>query len=172
MKRIFLYILFAAIAAVSCEETEKPTTASGITLRVDKDVIKCDGTDAATFTVITDEGEVVTEGVTFYSGMEEVEMPGFKFTTAKEGEYSFWASYKTFDTSKFPVTIKAITTTAPEVAADPKPNSTSFVRRVLLTQFTGTQCGYCRCNIFRTLHAALNLKGSDTHFTQFLHMLH
>lgn len=145
MKRILLYtfLTLASVLVVSCEQTEEPTTATGITLKVDKDVIKCDGTDAATFTVITDEGEVVTDGVTFYSGMEEVEMPGFKFTTAKEGEYSFWASYKTFDTSKFPVTIKAITTTAPEVAADPKPNSTSFVRRVLLTQFTGTQCGYC-----------------------------
>lgn len=159
MKRIHLYafLMLASVIAISCEQTEKPTTATGITLKVDKDVIKCDGTDAATFTVITDEGEVVTDGVKFYSGMEEVEMPGFKFTTAKEGEYSFWASYKTFDTSKFPVTIKAITTTVPEVevAADPKPNSTSFVRRVMLTQFTGTQCGFCP-GIVNWLHVLRN----------------
>ena len=38
----------ASVIAVSCEQTEKPTTATGITLKVDKDVIKCDGTDAAT----------------------------------------------------------------------------------------------------------------------------
>lgn len=143
MKRIISYAfaLIGALALSSCTEENKPTTANGIELKVDKDVIKCDGSDAATFTVVTNEGEVVTEGVTFYSGMEEVSMDNFKFTTSATGEYSFWASYKTFNSNS--VTIKAINTTAPDVVADPKPNSTSFVRRVFLTQFTGTQCGYC-----------------------------
>lgn len=143
MKRILSYALAvaASLSVVSCTEDDTPTTANGIMLKVDKDVIKCDGIDAATFTVVTDEGKVVTEGITFYSGMEEVAMAGSKFTATTAGEYTFWASYKTFNSNS--VTIKAANTTAPDVVADPKPNSTSFVRRVFLTQFTGTRCGYC-----------------------------
>lgn len=143
MKRIVSYIfaLAAVMSLASCTENDDPTTAKGIVLKVDKDVIKCDGSDVATFTVLTDEGKVVTEGITFYSGMEEVAMSGSKFTASVAGEYTFWASYKTFNSNS--VTIKAINTTAPDVVADPKPNSTSFVRRVFLTQFTGTRCGYC-----------------------------
>lgn len=143
MKRILSYAfaIAAALSIVSCTEEETPITANGIILKVDKDVIKCDGSDAATFTVVTDGGEVIKDGITFYSGMEEVAITGSKFTASTAGEYSFWASYKTFNSNS--VTIKAINTTAPDVVADPKPNSTSFVRRVFLTQFTGTQCGYC-----------------------------
>lgn len=143
MKRIVSYVfaLAAVMSVASCTENDDPTTANGIVLKVDKDVIKCDGSDVATFTVLTDEGKVVTEGITFYSGMEEVAMSGSKFTASVAGEYTFWASYKTFNSNS--VTIKAINTTAPDVVADPKPNSTSFVRRVFLTQFTGTRCGYC-----------------------------
>ena len=155
MKKIISLAMmaFAAVAAVSCGEDDKPTTANGIVLKVDKDVIKCDGSDVATFTVVTDEGEVVKDGVKFYSGMEEVDIEGFRFSTTKAGEHSFWASYKTFNSNS--VLIKAINTVAPEVATDPKPNSTSFVRRVMLTQFTGTQCGFCP-GIVNWLHVLRN----------------
>jgi hypothetical protein len=160
MKKIISLAMmaFAAVAAVSCGEDDKPTTANGIVLKVDKDVIKCDGSDVATFTVVTDEGEVVKDGVKFYSGMEEVDIEGFRFSTTKAGEHSFWASYKTFNSNS--VLIKAINTVAPEVATDPKPGSTSFVRRVFLVQFTGTGCGYCpgMTNWLNTLRNDLGMK--------------
>ena len=148
MKKIISLAMmaFAAVAAVSCGEDDKPTTANGIVLKVDKDVIKCDGSDVATFTVVTDEGEVVKDGVKFYSGMEEVDIEGFRFSTTKAGEHSFWASYKTFNSNS--VLIKAINTVAPEVATDPKPGSTSFVRRVFINQFTGTGCGFCPSMVY------------------------
>lgn len=118
------------------------TETTGITLRADRDVIKCDGTDAATFSVIDSKGNIIKEGVTFFdSNYNEVTLENFKFSTKEEGEYSFWAAYKT-DNSGI-VTIKAINADIPEAVADPNPSGSSFVRRVFLAQFTGTQCGYC-----------------------------
>lgn len=143
-------LLAAAVMLISCLEDNKedtPTTATGITLKCDKDVIKCDGNDVATLTVITDGGDIVKEGVTFFDGdMNEVSITDFKFSTSKEGTYTLWANYKTFNSKQ--ITIRAINADIPSVAADPKPSSTSFVKKVFLSQFTGTGCGYCPSMIY------------------------
>jgi hypothetical protein len=147
MKKIlsFASLLAAAVMLISCLEDnkeDKPTTATGITLKCDKDVIKCDGNDVATLTVITDGGDIVKEDVTFFDGdMNEISVTDFKFTTSKEGTYTIWANYKTFNSKQ--ITIKAINADIPSVAADPKPGSTSFAKKVFISQFTGTGCGYC-----------------------------
>ena len=41
------------------------------------------------------------------------------------------------------VSVTAIGFPVPELPEDPDPENTSFSRKVLLTQFTGTGCGYC-----------------------------
>ena len=151
MKRILSLtsLLAAAVmfSSFSCEKNSEPTIADGIILTVDKDVIKCDGQDVAKFTVKTDEGDIVTEGVTFFdAAMNEVNIRDFKFSTTEAGEYTFWANYKTFNSGQ--ITVKAINASAPEVVADPKPNSTSFKRRVLISQFTGTGCGFCPSMVY------------------------
>jgi hypothetical protein len=103
---------------------------------------------------------VIKEGVTFFDGdMNELDIKNYKFTTSTAGEYTFWAAYKTFNSAQ--VTIKAINASAPAVAADPKPNSTSFVRRVFISQFTGTGCGFCPSMVYimKNAFAKNNLEG-------------
>lgn len=118
------------------------TTIESVTLSSDRNVIKCDGTDGATFSLVADDGTVITEGIEFFdNNMNAVTLKNGKFTAEKAGEYTFWAAYKTFNSNQ--ITIKAINADIPAPAADPKPAETSFVKRVLLTQFTGTGCGFC-----------------------------
>lgn len=151
MKRFLKYasLLVAAVMFISCDETgsDTPTTANGIILSVDKDLIKSDGTDIATFTVLTDNGEQIKDEVTFFNeNFEEIQIDNFKFSTDKPGEYKFWAAYKTFNSET--VTIKAINASAPEVAPDSEPSNTSFARKMFITQFTGTNCGFCPSMIY------------------------
>ena len=163
MNKIFSIasLLAAAVMLTSCgTENTDPITTEGIVLTVDKDVIKCDGNDIATFTVKSAEGEVIKSGVTFYDEKDnEIDIKDFKFTADKAGEYTFWASYMTAISSQ--VTIRAINANAPTIAADPKPNSTSFVRRVFISQFTGTGCGFCPSMVYimKTAFEENNLDG-------------
>ena len=169
MKKIlsFTWLLFAAamFTAFSCEggddpiepvDPENPTTIKSITLKCDKDVIKCDGKDASTLTVVADDGTVLKEGVTFYNGETEITVSDFKFKTSKDGTYAVWAAYKTFNSQQ--VSIMAINADVPSAATDPKPSSTSFARKVFITQFTGTGCGYCPAMVY-TMKGALAKEG-------------
>ena len=151
MKKIlsFASLLAAAVMLISCEETQSdtPINATGISLKCDKDVIKCDGSDYSALEVVTDDGTVIKEGVTFFDAeMNEVSIPDFKFQTNKEGTYTLWAAYKTFNSAQ--ITIKAIKADVPATVADPNPSSTSFVRRIFISQFTGTGCGYCPSMVY------------------------
>ena len=105
-------------------------------------VIQANGEDAVQFTVLSD-GEPVSEGVRFYDGStnRQIDLPDLRFTTTETGTYYFWAAYGTSQTDI--VTVTAIGFPVPELPEDPEPDNTSFARRVLLTQFTGTGCGYC-----------------------------
>lgn len=105
-------------------------------------VIQANGEDAVQFTVLSD-GEPVSEGVRFYDGStnKQIDLPDLRFTTTDTGTYYFWAAYGTSQTDI--VTVTAIGFPVPELPEDPEPENTSFARRVLLTQFTGTGCGYC-----------------------------
>ena len=161
MKKIFRYASLLAAAVMlfaSCGDPDsgqiggdEPEIEEGdLVIDVDKLIIRADGTDASTFTVKIGD-KVLTEGVTFYDGDNKpVDLgPSFKFTTTEAGEYSFWANYKTFNSNT--VTITSVVTEVPETPADPKPENTSFVRRVLVTKFTGQQCQYCP-NATASLH--------------------
>lgn len=117
------------------------TPSGDLVLNASKTIIQANGDDAAVFEVLYN-GEPVTDGVTIYDDDNNVvDLPSLTFTTTETGTYSFWAAYGTSFTET--VTVTAIGFAVPELPDDPQPESTSFARKVLLTQFTGTGCGYC-----------------------------
>ena len=155
MKKIFRYasllsaavMLFASCGEKPINDDDPPVGPeipedSELILEVDKLIIRANGEDAATLKV-TFNGKELTEGVTIFDGNNDVVDlgPSFKFTTAEAGEYTFWANYKTFNSNV--VSVTSVLTDVPETPADPNPESTSFVRRVLITKFTGQECQYC-----------------------------
>lgn len=120
----------------------------GLVLSVDKLFIYNNGgADAdgiATFTV-TYNGEDVTAESTIFKGEDEA-LDGNTFTsTAEEAcSFRFWASYG-IEYTKSDILLNVVLTPpdAPAAPEDTYPDKTNFVRRILLTQFTGTGCGYC-----------------------------
>lgn len=152
MKNVFRFASLLAAAVMLFASCGDPDSGQGgddpvieegdLVLDVDKLIIRGDGVDAATFTVKIGD-KVLTEGVTFYgSDNKPVDLgPSFKFTVTEAGEFSFWANYKTFNSNT--VTVTSVMTDVPETPEDPKPESTSFVRRVLITKFTGQECQFC-----------------------------
>ena len=166
MKKISIAsLLCAAVMCFSCGEAPNgETTINNVTLSSDRNVIKCDGIDASTLILIDDEGKVVTDGIEFYdNNMNAVTLKNGKFTADEAGEYTIWAAYKTFNSNQ--ITIKAFNADIPAPAADPKPAETSFVKRVLLTQFTGTGCGFCpgMVNWLNLMRADEAIKESTVH---------
>ena len=121
---------------------DTPVTEGKLTLEVDKLIIQSNGADAATLTVKFND-EVITEDVIIFDGKNKPMDLGsdFKFTATETGEYTFYANYKTFISNT--VTVTAVSTEVPETPEDLQPSNTSFVRRVLLTKFTGQQCPAC-----------------------------
>lgn len=164
--RLFASLLLPAVMLISCNKDtgnantgtgETPSTAKSITLNVDKDLIKSDGSDVATFTVFTDTGEQIKDEVLFFNeNGEPLEIENFKFSTDKQGEYKFWAAHKTFNSQT--VTIRAINATAPDVVTDPQPSNTSFARKMFIIQFTGTNCGFCPSMMY-IMNGAFNTTG-------------
>lgn len=148
MKMIRHILLFATgIAALcSCSGTgdggSSTPDVKSLVLQTSTTVIEADGTDAVQFTVLAD-GVPVTEDVRFYDGAtnQPLDLSSWQFSTTTPGRYYFWAAYGTAHTQI--VTINAVDFELPELPDDPAPDSTSFTRRVLLTQFTGTGCGWC-----------------------------
>ena len=137
-------LLMSALMLVSCEETEGEVSMdAGFFVSVDKNVISSNGEDFVTFKAHLD-GNDVTSGTVFYtvSGDKYVQMTSNVFSTAEAGDYSFMASYGTFNTND-PVVVSAINATIPAAAVDADPSNTSFVHRSFLNQYTGTGCPYC-----------------------------
>lgn len=123
-------------------EPDQPVSGT-LTLTADKQIIQAASDDAAILTVKLDD-KVITEDVIFHdskNGDAVIEIKDFKFQPAATGEYSLWAEYKTLMTGN--VNITAVSTPVPDTPEDPQPSNISFVRRVLLTLFTGSECGYC-----------------------------
>ncbi len=159
MKNIFKFasLLMAAAMLFACSGQDPDDNGDDITgdklvLTADKSIIQTFGGDFATLTVTLGE-EVITEDVTFFDGNNKViEIPDFKFSTTKSGEYQIIASYGTYISE--PITITAISVEIPATPADPKPGSTDFKARVLVSQFTTTGCGPC-AGMKGLLHSAL-----------------
>ena len=121
---------------------DTPVTEGKLTLEVDKLIIQSNGEDPSTL-IVKFNDEVITEDVIIFDGKNKPMDLGsdFKFTATETGEYTFYANYKTFISNT--VTVTAVSTEVPETPEDLQPSNTSFVRRVLLTKFTGQQCPAC-----------------------------
>lgn len=65
------------------------------------------------------------------------------YTSAEPIVFNFWAMYGTNSTIETPTKITVVDFDIPQRPTDPQPSSTSFRRRALVTQFTGTWCGNC-----------------------------
>ena len=146
MKSIIKYasLLSAAVMLISCHGQSGDSGSTGdkkLEITSDKTFVQTFGGDYATITVTLD-GKVLTEGVTFFDSKNNpIEIADGKFSTSVVGEHSIWANYQTYNTDL--ITIRAVDVEIPETPVDPKPESTSFKTRVLLTEFTTTGCAYC-----------------------------
>lgn len=150
MKNIFKIasLLSAAVMLFACEPVNSDGGTTGeLRMVSDKDVIQANGTDASTITVMLGDKDVTSESTIYNEFEEQVAVDG-KFTTTKVGEHRLYAEYGTLttykknDSNSYHV-IKAINVAVPAVVADAQPESTNFVHRAFLTQYTGTNCGYC-----------------------------
>lgn len=149
MMRLLKYasLLFAAAMLSSCGDPADPDnpdqTSGDLVLTVDKQIIQSNGNDAATLTVTLD-GKAVTSDVIFHDSRNNdavIEIKDFRFTTLQQSEYGIWAEYRTYISNE--VKITSFNAEIPTTPSDPNPSKTSFVRRSLLTQFTGTGCVNC-----------------------------
>ena len=143
----FFALAGVVISSAACQLTkdsvtpDKPSADGDLVLSADKYIITADGVDGAVITVKIGDEEIL-EGVTFYStDNKKMDIPNMYFQAETPAQYSFWASYKT-KVSK-PITITAISARVPELPEDSAPQSYDFTRKLLLTQFTGTGCGWC-----------------------------
>lgn len=170
MKKLFKYasLLSAAVMLLaSCGTPASDSNNDGNTdtplpdlplegeliLKVDKQIITSNGTDASVLTAMFNDVNV-TDEVVFYDGKNKVvSLDGARFVTETDGTYSFWAKYKTFTSNT--VTITAVPTAVPSTPSDPKPSSTSFAKRVLLTKITGAGCVACP-NVTLAIHNILD----------------
>jgi hypothetical protein len=157
MNRIIKYasLLMAAVMLISCGGTvdngDGSTGKKVLKLTADKTIIQTFGGDYATLTLTLD-GQPVTEDVTFFDGKNNIiEISDFKFATDKAGEYEIWANYGTYNSEK--ILIRAISVDIPPTPTDPKPESTAFKVRTLVSEFTTLGCSYCP-NMKLMLHKA------------------
>lgn len=141
---------------VTAKAAEQSGDGSGLTMEVDNTVIPIN-TGRATFT-IKFNGKVVESGYKIYINNSsnptslqttEVTIDGKKykqpyFESKTTGTYSFYVTYNITESTKDkPISVQVINDAIPDRAEDSNPSSTSFKRRAMVMQFTGTNCGYC-----------------------------
>lgn len=161
----FLTFAIVSMLLLSCDGMDAPSTGDGpdtppvedvkvpvLTLDADTFYIKADGNDKSTFVVRLD-GETLTEGYTISRivGGAPEEYDSDSWSASDEGEASFVATYTlpaedgaepvVLETPR--IVVKAVSYDVPATAYDPQPANLDFVRRILLTQFTGTECVSC-----------------------------
>ena len=136
-KLVAFALLFVALGFTACEkkliEGEPVLTAS-------TNLILANGEESMTMKV-TVNGEDVTEDARFF--INDLLHNGNTFATSKSGNYAFYAEYNNQRTNI--IVVKAVSTSLyGELPADSNPEQFSdFAHKVLLTQGTGTWCGYC-----------------------------
>ena len=121
--------------------------ATGLTMTVDNTIIQVNE-GRATFT-IKYNGKAVTSGYKIYKNGVETSLPTDAnknpyFESKTTGTYSFYVTYNiTESTKNNPVIVQVNNDAIPDRAEDPNPTSTSFKRRAMVMQYTGTNCGFC-----------------------------
>ena len=132
---------------VTAKAAEQSGDASGLTMEVDNTVIPIN-TGRATFT-IKFNGKAVESGYKIYKNGTETKLPTDAnkkpyFESKDTGTFTFYVTYNiTESTKNKPISVQVINDAIPDRAEDPNPTSTSFKRRAMVMQFTGTDCGYC-----------------------------
>ena len=126
---------------------------SGLVMTVDNTIIQVNK-GRATFT-IKFNGKVVESNYKIRVNGTETTLPKTDVTidgkTYKQpyfeskttGTFSFSATYNISESTKEAITVQVNNDAIPDRAEDPNPPSTSFKRRALVMQYTGTACGYC-----------------------------
>lgn len=153
---------------VTAKAAEQSGDTSGLTMEVDNTIIPIN-TGRATFT-IKFNGKVVESGYKIYKNGTETKLPTDAnkkpyFESKDTGTFTFYVTYNiTESTKNKPISIQVINDAIPDRAEDPNPTSTSFKRRALVMQYTGTQCGYCPYMIrpLETLAADADYKNKFT----------
>jgi hypothetical protein len=137
-------LLVGALSFVGCEPVDNNGNdgKKSLILVADKTTIYDNGIDGATFTLYYD-GMILTEGYDLYIGEGDEMVAGNKFTSTKQGTFEIWAAYGAAISNTVNINVVATPPPAPAAPEDNNPSKTNFVRRTLLTQFTGTGCGYC-----------------------------
>lgn len=132
---------------VTAKAAEQSGDGSGLTMEVDNTVIPIN-TGRATFT-IKFNGKAVESGYKIYKNGTETKLPTDAnkkpyFESKDTGTFTFYVTYNITESTKDkPISVQVINDAIPDRAEDPNPTSTSFKRRALVMQYTGTQCGYC-----------------------------
>lgn len=126
---------------------------SGLVMTVDNTIIQVNK-GRATFT-IKYNGKVVESNYKIRVNGTETTLPKTDVTidgkTYKQpyfeskttGTFSFSATYNISESTKEAITVQVNNDAIPDRAEDPNPTSTSFKRRAMVMQFTGTECGFC-----------------------------
>lgn len=141
----YLILALAALtggAFVACSGSEDgggdPSTATSITLAVDKETIEADGADAVRFTVTTDTGVDITgmQGVRILIPGEQgdadaVFLDGMEYTSVTNGPVTFQARYNGMLSNKVTVT------------AQNRGEYEKYMRRLLIADLTSVGCINC-----------------------------
>ena len=133
--------------SVTAKAAEQSGDGSGLTMEVDNTIIPIN-TGRATFT-IKFNGKVVESGYKIYKNGTETKLPTDAnkkpyFESKDTGTFTFYVTYNITESTKDkPISVQVINDAIPDRAEDPNPSSTSFKRRAMVMQFTGTDCGYC-----------------------------
>ncbi|MGN1216125.1 MAG: Omp28-related outer membrane protein, partial [Candidatus Cryptobacteroides sp.] len=120
-----------------------------LSLALDKTIILADGESSARLIVKIGDKEVTDfDAVSVYQVDKDeknvpIKVPGLVFTTKTPGSYTFWVSYKSKLSNKVSLVAVSPSLDIPGIPSDPDPTNLDFRKRVLITQFTGTGCGYC-----------------------------
>lgn len=143
-------MLSLAVVMCACEKDN----GGQFTFTVDKNVINADGVDYATFSaklgkkvLSEDEFEI------FDKNGNPLSLPGLRFSTTEIGIYEFQAVYA--GSIAPTISVKARKPVVyPDLPEDKNPSKLDFKRRILLTQFTGAECGWCpsMIRIIEALH--------------------
>lgn len=148
---LFALSLLLGLSLFGCRGTsDDPADDNGIIngevlLRATSTIIRANGVDATTFSVLVADSKGMMHDVTAQSEIycegnsEPIAEP--KFSSQQVGEYVFYAVYG-YTTSQSDVVVR-VTDGIGELPADPAPESTDFHHRILLVQHTGTGCSQC-----------------------------
>ncbi len=146
-QKLLLLLLLGALVACEGQGPDgggDENLYGSITLLADRTLIRANGSDSASLTVLLtdDSGMIhdVTANAEIYCGDSTEPMATTSFTTPSAGKFSFYALYGMEISNDLEV--KAVAGIS-DLPADGNKASTDFAHRLLLIQHTGTACPNC-----------------------------